>query len=123
NSSSDNWEACDIDWVYFHNDGSSRSFIIQTMEVNGKPKPDTKISLYHVNATTSALESLIATHDDISSSNKFTKITQTLANDYYAIKIENKITNTSQDGSKGHYYIRVDDCFDKSQMDIVGDYN
>lgn len=89
------------------------------MEVSGKPKPDTKITLYNVNWD-GTLGTIIATHDDISSTNKFSKITQNLAFGYYAIKIENKITNTSLDGSKGHYYIRVDDCFDKSNMQMTG---
>lgn len=112
--------ACDVDWVYFHNNGTAKDFIIQTLEVYGKPKPDTKITLYNVNATTGVLGSQIATHDDNSSLDKFSKITRNLATGFYAVKIENKITDVSLDGSKGHYYIRVDVCYDKAIAKVTG---
>lgn len=114
--------ACDIDWLYFKNNtGGIKSFIIQTMEVIGKPKPDTKITLYNVNASTGALGAQIATHDNINTTNKFSKLIRNLAVGSYAVKIENKITSTSDEGSKGHYYIRVDDCYEKNQIYIQAD--
>lgn len=117
-NSDGSYYAGDIDWVYFHNNGSAKDFIIQTLEVSGKPKPDTKITLYNVNASNGALGSQIAVDDNPSSN--FSKLTQNLAPGYYAVKIENNITNVSQSGSKGHYYIRVDECYDKSNIKITG---
>lgn len=42
--------ACDVDWVYFQNNTSTaKPYVIQTQEVTGKPKPDTKITLFAIN--------------------------------------------------------------------------
>ncbi|HUH74545.1 MAG TPA: hypothetical protein VLZ75_09065 [Chitinophagales bacterium] len=112
--------AKDIDWVYFYNTSLNplTPFVIQTMEVSGKPKPDTKITLYPVNSS-GVLGAALETKDDISSSNLFSKITRSLNNGYYAVKIENKVTSTSDTRSKGHYYISVDECYDKSSIQLV----
>ncbi|MFN8282933.1 MAG: zinc-dependent metalloprotease family protein [Chitinophagales bacterium] len=131
--------ACDVDWVYFQPFQwditkpvpTSKPYIIQTQEVTGKPKPDTKITLYAVLLDNSLVQ--LSQHDNNSVTDLFSKITQTLPYSYnisgvgtvyvnnYAIKIENNITNTSDTRSKGHYYLRVDECFDKTGVNIVGD--
>ncbi|MCC7534101.1 MAG: T9SS type A sorting domain-containing protein [Bacteroidia bacterium] len=65
----------------------------------------------------------IATNDNISATNLFSKITtgNLAAYGSFAVKIENNITNTSDNKSKGHYYLRIDACYDKSNIEIVGD--
>ncbi len=75
----------------------------------------------------------MAQQDNNSTTDLFSKITQTLPYSYnfpglgflyvnnYAIKIENNITNTADARSKGHYYLRVDECYDKTNVAIVGD--
>lgn len=131
--------ACDVDWVYFQpfqwTIGStvptSLPYVIQTQEVIGKPKPDTKITLFAVKWDGTLIQ--LAQHDNNSTTDLFSKITQTLPYTYtdpvagfqsvnnYAIRIENNITNTADTRSKGHYYLLVDECFDKTNVDIVGD--
>lgn len=115
--------ACDIDWVYFQNlSATAKPYVIQTQEVVGKPKPDTKITLYGINGD-GTLGAQLAFNDDIvSGTNLFSKITTAnLAFGSYAVKIENKVTNVSDNRSKGHYYLRIDECFDKTNVNIVGD--
>ncbi len=115
--------ACDIDWVYFQNSTSTaKPYVIQTQEVTGKPKPDTKITLYSIN-TDGTLGAQLATNDDISGTNLFSKITTSnlAANSKFALKIENKVTNVADTRSKGHYYLRIDACYDKTDVAIVGD--
>jgi hypothetical protein len=117
-----NTTACDIDWVYFMNEtGLSKQYIIQTHEVAGKPKPDTKITLYNVDYNTGVLGTQVGFNDDISVSNLFSNITATLPSGKYALKIENKVTNVADTRSKGHYYLRVDACYDKASVAIIGD--
>lgn len=118
-----NGSACDIDWIYFQNSTSTaKSYVIQTSAVSGKPQPDTKITLYSIN-TDGTLGPQLATNDNISGTNLFSKITTSALAAYtnYAIKIENNITNVSDTRSKGHYFLRVDACYDKSDVAIVGD--
>lgn len=114
--------ACDIDWVYFQNiSATAKPYVIQTQEVIGKPKPDTKITLYSIN-TDGTLGSIIATNDNISGSNLFSKITtgNLAAWSSFAIKIENNITSISDTRSKGHYYLRIDACYEKTNVAITG---
>ena len=118
-SASNSYTACDVDWVYFNNENGLRQFILETKPVSGKPTPDTKITLYKITGT-APFYNQIAFHDNISTSNKFSKITKNLADGQYALKIENKITNTSNNQSKGHYYISIYDCWDKSNVAIGG---
>lgn len=118
-----NGSACDIDWVYFQNSTSTaKPYVIQTQEVTGKPKPDTKITLYSIN-TDGTLGAQLATNDDISGTNLFSKITSSnlAASGRFAVKIENKVTNVADIRSKGHYYLRIDACYDKTDVAIVGD--
>ena len=115
--------ACDVDWVYFTNSSlQARPFIIQTSEVSGKPKPDTKITLYSINSD-GTLGSQIAFNDNISSTNLFSIITtgNLASSGNFALKIENNISNVSDARSKGHYYLRIDACYDKTNVAIVGD--
>ena len=115
--------ACDIDWVYYQNNSSTaKPFVIQTQEVAGKPKPDTKLALYIINAD-GTLGTQLASNDDISGTNLFSKITTANLAAYgsFALKIENKVTNVSDTRSKGHYYLRVDACYDKANIAISGD--
>lgn len=116
-----NWQACDVDWVYFTNNTYPNStFYIQTLEVSGKPKPDTKITLYQIDFDTREIGIKIDSSDNISTSNQFSRIIHNLPYGNYAIKIENKITDISSNRSKGHYYIRVDECYEKTNIKING---
>jgi|GEM_PF-4632833 len=114
NSSTNTWTACDVDWIYFQV-LSNKTHIIKTWEVPGEPKPDTKIELYSVNFSTGNL-SHIVTNDDISASDKFSRISRTLAPGYYAVKVTNNITDVNDSRSKGHYYLGIYDCYDKQDI-------
>jgi hypothetical protein len=111
--------ANDVDWLYFQVQ-ANKSHIIETTEVPGQAKPDTKIELYTINTSTgNVAATALASNDNISSSNKFSRITRTLSPGYYAVKVTNNITVTSNAGSKGHYKIAVYDCYNKSSIAIV----
>ncbi len=118
-NSSNSYTACDVDWVYFNNEDGLRQFILQTKPVSGKPNPDTKITLYKITGIAPFYDQ-IAFHDNITTTNKFSKITKNLATGQYALKIENKITNIANNQSKGHYYISIYDCWDKTNVSIDG---
>lgn len=112
-----------MDWVYFQNSTPvATPYIIKTEEVSGKPKPDTKITLFAVN-TDGSLGAQIAYNDNISGTNLFSKITTSTLAAYtkYALRIENKITNVADDRSKGHYFLSIDGCYEKADVAIVGD--
>jgi hypothetical protein len=115
--------ACDVDWVYFQNNTSTaKPYVIQTQEVTGKPKPDTKITLFAINGD-GTLGAQIATNDDISGTNLFSKLTTSnlAAFGRFALRIENKVTNVNDTRSKGHYFLCIDACFDKTNVAIIGD--
>jgi hypothetical protein len=100
-------EACDEDWVAF-TITTTNNYVIQTKEVIGKPAPDTQISLFSLVGGTLTL---IQTNNDISSTNRFSRIMRSLNPAQYFLRVTQSEAYPAV-GSRGHYSIQVSDgCY------------
>jgi len=97
-------QSCDEDWVTF-TAIQGRLYTILTKEVTGESKADTEIFLFKINAGNLTL---IASHNNISSTNKFSQIAMTLSPGEYAIQVKRINPSGTQ-----HYKLQISDyCYD-----------
>jgi hypothetical protein len=96
-------QSCDEDWAKFIA-VPGRVYTILTKEVAGEAKADTEIFLYRNNGS---LLTLVQSHNNISTTNKFSQISTTLTAGEYAVQVKRINPSGTQ-----HYKLQISDfCY------------